>query len=230
MQGWFGHEFLASWEGAACRQREQKMKELIEQRGVASTQRYWAAAVCSLAVLVASACNQSAPTDGSVDASGKIKPLVLLGADALKAPFPDVVPANMPLLQGLEKGQMAAIKLDRCPSDDAFKQANPLGTLVCGASYSVFWDAAKAAWIATGPNSALPDPSAPSGFGPTRALYAGTPPSSGQIVVWGLGMKVAPSLEVSISTGQVVGTLVHMAPINLPSSQTQAVPATPASK
>jgi hypothetical protein len=166
--------------------------------------------------MIAACDSSTGPSDAA-----KTEPVVILGKAALALPVPDVVPAKEALMEGMVQGKMATIHLNRCPSDSAFQAAKPLGSLICGERYNVFWDNTKSAWIAIGPNSALPDGD---GFGPTRAQYPGTPPPQGPIVVWGLGFKVAPTLEVSMSDGVVVGTLVHS------TSSTVSTPSAPSSR
>jgi hypothetical protein len=182
-------------------------------------------ALSLLALVVGCDANTSPGSGGSQAGAAKVEPVVVLGNDALVMPVPAVIPKTAPLIEGLEAGQMAAIHLDRCPTDAGFTTAKPLGTLICGERYNVFWDGTKSSWVAIGPNSALPTPD---GFGATRALYPGTPPSQRQIIVWGLGLKVGPAMEVSIGDAPIVGTLVHaIAPV--PPKVAAPDPATPKS-
>jgi hypothetical protein len=161
--------------------------------------------IASIALGVAS-CD----TAGSGKTNGApFEPQVVLGDDVLKLSSPAVVGASESLLVGLATGKAATIKLDRCPTDAEFVKADPLGTLICGQNYEIFWDNGQKTWAATGPNEALPKGTE---FGATRATYPGKPIGEKVVIVWGLGLTVQDDLSVAMSDGKIVGTVAHSAP------------------
>jgi hypothetical protein len=131
---------------------------------------------------------------------------IVLGEEANKIAMPPPIPNTVDLITGLEGGRSATITLDKCPTTAEFKQRDPLGTLICGEKYNVFWNAEKSSWSVIGPNEGLPKPN---GFEPTAATYRGTSPKSRLIIAWGLGLKIEDNKELSMDTVGTVGTLVH---------------------
>jgi hypothetical protein len=153
----------------------------------------------SFALVLQAGCNQtenarSGPTG---------QPEVTSGAIAKAAALPVPIPASDDLMKGIADGQGAQIVLDKCPQPPP----ETLGSLICGQSYQVSWDAATSRWVARGPNKVLP---LGDGYDVTLAKYPGPKPSERVMVVWGLWLTIKPDLSVQMEKGPVIGTLQHI--------------------
>lgn len=148
-----------------------------------------------------SACDSTTPNVG-----GGAQIEVRLEGDQLQTALPEPVLANQPLMEGLAQGKSAALMLDRCPDP----VPSGLGSLVCGQTYRLSWDAQTRRWLAFGPNGILPQGA---GFQSTLGKYPGQPPSQKVAVVWGLWLTIQPDMSVQMEKGPIIGTLRHMSDV-----------------
>lgn len=164
--------------------------------------------VCTVGFSV-SGCDNSGTSNKQGGASANkaaAEPIFKLGQEARLVPIPAAIEKEVSLVEGLSAGKSATLKLDKCPTDPAFKSKDALGSLMCSQEYRVFWSTTTGQWTVVGPNEALP---IATGHDLTAASYSGLPPRLGQIMVWGVAMKLQPDSALSLEDGQVVGTLEH---------------------
>jgi hypothetical protein len=136
-------------------------------------------------------------------------PATFLGDTVTQVPAPAPIAAETPLWEGLKAGGAAQLALDACPTDEAFKTSKPLGTLVCGQTYTVFWQEQGLRWGVLGPNQALKDERAKDVR--TLTLHGGATPDEKRIVAWGMILDINEAGEASLQNGGVkVGHLTHI--------------------
>jgi hypothetical protein len=150
--------------------------------------------------------------------AGKVKPIdaapvaevkapeVILGNDASKVELPAPINPGENLVAGMQAGKLAVLVFDKCPVDPAFTQSDPMGSLICGAKYNLFWTPATQYWTAIGPNESL---KLGDEYGLTAGKYYGPAPSGGKVIVWGLEMSVGADASVTMKDGPIVGTLTY---------------------
>jgi hypothetical protein len=131
------------------------------------------------------------------------------GASILMGCLIYAVPAPSPRTPSIEETDpvyhlkerlVGQVVFDACP--DAGRL--PLGTILCGGTYTIWYETRASAWHALGPNKEFlaSDPTAPDHHSASR----GTPPAEGEFVIWGLKFSFSETGVVSFG-GEKVGHL-----------------------
>jgi hypothetical protein len=142
---------------------------------------------------------------GSGNRGGESAEVVLGSQGAIEAK-PEAILPNEPLIDGLSSGRLAELVLDKCPDP----VPPGLGSLVCGATYQIYWEAPTKRWVAFGPNGAMPKGD---GFDATLGKYPGTPPKQRIAIVWGLWLTLNQDDSVQMEKGPIIGSLRHVTPM-----------------
>lgn len=154
--------------------------------------------VVVIALAAVTACGPAnAPPEGVQASAESVQP------HALEIPAP--VPSGEDLLAGLARGGSATIKIDACPAE--FDAKTRLGTIVCGQSYLVFYEANTKRWGAVGPDALKIEANAQETR--TAAKNPGPEPMQRVVVLWGLSLAVDDKYGLALEDGTVVGHLLH---------------------
>lgn len=174
-------------------------------------------AVLAASLALLSACDQYSSDENSPAAGASDTPSVAASSDnsSSSAPaaediilaevvVPDPVPEGQDIMEGLAEGASAQLHLTCDPGSDT---DSGLGTIMCGESYTVFYEAETSRWAAIGPNRVL----AENGSEDPRAgaKNPGPPPSENAIVVWGRLFMIGPDGTATLESGETVGQLAH---------------------
>ena len=164
------------------------------------------AAAAMAAALAGCGPKPSEPATETPAATAPAAPAEEVAPAALTVPAP--VAPGQDLLAGLAAGGSATVKTDLCPRSTPYDPAGKFGTIVCGESYVVFYEAGTGRWVAKGPNAALLAAKAPD---PTSAAKnPGPAPDKRQVVIWGMNLMVMnPGNRLTLGDGTPVGHLVH---------------------
>lgn len=174
-------------------------------------------AVLAASLALLSACDQYSSDENSPATGAPATPAASAAGDnsSSSAPaaediilaevvVPDPVPADQDIMDGLAGGASAQLQLTCEPGSDI---DSGLGTIMCGESYTVFYETETSRWAAIGPNRVL----AENGSADPRAgaKNPGPPPSENAIVVWGRLFMIGPDGAATLESGDTVGQLAH---------------------
>lgn len=153
----------------------------------------------------------------------------MLDLEDLKVPPPMSDRAS--LAAGFQEGGSALLILDNCPNEPIWQtDKGPIGSLVCGASYNIFYVPETKSWVAVGPNRTLQLQKAAETM--TGAAYIGEPPSARKLVVWGLSVSWRENGQALLDGKTAIGRLVAgtsaAMPVTAPQTTTAPVQSAPA--
>ena len=174
----------------------------------------WLPAIAALMIL--GGCNPAS--------SEKLPAFEMLELADLKVPPP--MPKTVGLAAGFQDGGSATLILDNCPNEPIWQtDKGPIGSLVCGASYNVFYVPETKAWAAVGPNRTLQLQKATDTM--TGAAYVGDPPNARKLIVWGLSITWRDDGQALLDGKVPIGRLIANAQARA-STATPPTPANPA--
>lgn len=163
--------------------------------------------IAMTALVLATACGQPATKPAeSVEPVAVEKPKppetqVFLGDFAKDFTAPALMPAGTSFIAGLQAGQAAKLVINKCPT----AEDDTLQALICGETYTVFWQPTELRWGMIGPNETLRKQKAANDI--TAGLYAGGYPPEGKLIsAWGLPLEFDDTGEVK-QDGRVIGKL-----------------------
>jgi hypothetical protein len=159
------------------------------------------------ALVLATACGQPAskPAESAAPNAAETpnpsETQVFLGDLAKDVAAPALMPAGTDFVAGLKAGQAVNLVINPCPATED----DTLQALICGETYTLFWQPKEQRWGLIGANETLRKQKAKSDL--TAGLYAGGyPPENKLIIAWGLPLTFDETGGVK-QDGRLIGRL-----------------------